>query len=178
MWGEGRTAKQEECSRCALALPLPERGSLLGARSAACRAAVPRVRSWRARAAGRARRLLRFSRLRLSSMNAAPSQSSSADTPGLVAATSQPPAPPLSAESIMNPNATDMEVEVEDSLLDHDAPAEKTDADFFNDFDDDFDDEVRALHAGYAPRMLFARAFFHVHHTTHAFAPRFLHATS
>ena len=79
---------------------------------------------------------------------------------------------PLAGPSMVlqMPNPTDMEVDVEDTLADHEAPVEKTDADFFNDFDDDFDDEVRALHAGYAPRMLFARAFFHVHHTTHAFA--------
>ena len=38
---------------------------------------------------------------------------------------------PQSADSALLP--TDMEVEVEDSLLmDHEAPAEKTDADFFN----------------------------------------------
>ena len=56
---------------------------------------------------------------------------------------------PCAQLAAMNPNdvpvfhPTDMmEVDVEDSLaLDHDAPTEKTDADFFNDFPDDFDDE-------------------------------------
>ena len=58
------------------------------------------------------------------------SQASSLAAPGI------PPAP----ESFYN--ATDMEVEMDDSLVvDHDAPVEKTDADFFNNFEDDFDDE-------------------------------------
>ena len=71
--------------------------------------------------------------------------SSQGSTPGMLpnaatSSTSMAMAPPLSADGII---PTDMmEVEVEDSLIDHhDAPAEKTDTDFFNDFDDDFDDE-------------------------------------
>jgi len=38
-------------------------------------------------------------------------------------------------------NPTDMDIDVEDALFDHEAPQEKVDADFFNDFPDDFDDE-------------------------------------
>ena len=75
-------------------------------------------------------------------MNSAPRPPSSQSTPSAkVGGSSQLAMPPISgAESGMQP--TDMEIEVEDSLLfDHDAPAEKTDTDFFNDFEDDFDDD-------------------------------------
>jgi hypothetical protein len=57
------------------------------------------------------------------------------------------PAGPSSSEAVALPGLsamppTDMmEVDVEDTLNDHEAPVEKTDADFFNDFEDDFDDE-------------------------------------
>ena len=41
---------------------------------------------------------------------------------------------PLAGPSMVlqMPNPTDMEVDVEDTLADHEAPVEKTDADFFN----------------------------------------------
>ena len=39
---------------------------------------------------------------------------------------------PLAGLMHANPNPTDMEVDVEDALADHEAPIEKTDADFFN----------------------------------------------
>ena len=70
-------------------------------------------------------------------MNSAGSQS----TPN-AGASSQLVPPSFPGESIMQGQPTDMEIEGEDSLLvDHEAPAEKTDTDFFNDFDDDFDDD-------------------------------------
>jgi len=34
-----------------------------------------------------------------------------------------------------------VDIDVEDGIIEHDAPQERTDADFFNDFGDDFDDE-------------------------------------
>ena len=54
---------------------------------------------------------------------------------------------PLSSQGTGGPSGlppyqhfpTDMDVDVEDALELHDAPGEKTDTDFFNDFADDFD---------------------------------------
>eukprot|EP00325_Prymnesiales_sp_UTEX-LB-985_P027565 CAMPEP_0174716754 /NCGR_PEP_ID=MMETSP1094-20130205/24636_1 /TAXON_ID=156173 /ORGANISM="Chrysochromulina brevifilum, Strain UTEX LB 985" /LENGTH=66 /DNA_ID=CAMNT_0015916575 /DNA_START=35 /DNA_END=235 /DNA_ORIENTATION=- len=50
---------------------------------------------------------------------------------------------PTMDQSFAGPlNPTDMDIDVEDTLgLDHETSGEKTDTDFFNEFEDDFDDE-------------------------------------
>jgi hypothetical protein len=56
--------------------------------------------------------------------------------------TGVPMTPSLGLSEMGAVHPTDMDIDVEDSLaLDHDAPAERTDENFFNDFEDDFDDD-------------------------------------